>query len=415
MATAHSRGVPPMTGAEPRGRAVRTGVFSARALRAFFVLVVGASSWACGSDGSNADVVARISAPDEANEIDEAELPGAAGIAPMLIPAKTYEGSGELVHPDAAYFPRGWQGHRYWLSATPYPGGDARYENPSIFSASSAREMIVPTGASNPLALPETKAYLSDPDLVADPETNELRIYYRQTLAFVDQVYLTTSWNGVQWSKGQLVMTDSRYALISPAIVREGPGAWRMWTVNASVAGCVSNLPEITLQQRLSTDGLTWGAPQPVELNIPNRVPWHWDVQYVSAKREYWALIAAYPRGSSCSQAEVYFARSADGTTWKVSPAPLLSAGGFAPIKDLVYRSTFHYHEGSDAVSVWFSGARLEGPVFHYAVASARYPLAELLRRVGGASAATLGLEQQPSNPSPELEAARARFIADFP
>jgi hypothetical protein len=219
----------------------------------------------------------------------------------------------------------------------------------------------------------------------------------------------------VQWSKGELVLTDSRYALISPAIVREGPGAWRMWTVSASAAGCVSTLSEITLQQRRSTDGLTWGTAEPVELSIPNRVPWHWDVQYVSAKREYWALIAAYPRGTTCARAEVYFARSTDGTSWNVSPVPVLSAGAFAPIKDLVYRSTFHYHEGSDAVSVWFSGARLEGNVFHYAVASARYPLTELLRIVSGASAATLGLEQQQVNPSPELDAARERFAAEFP
>lgn len=404
-----------MTGAEPRGRAVWSGALSARALRAFFVLAMGASSAACGSDRGSTDVATRISAPDDANEIDEAELPGAAAIAPTLIPVTTYDGSGELVHPDAAYFPQRWQGRRYWLSATPYPGGDARFENPSIFTASSAREMTVPAGVANPLALPETKSYLSDPDLVADPETNELRMYYRQTLAFVDQVYLTTSTNGVQWSKGELVLTDTRYALISPTLVREGPRAWRMWTVNASVAGCTSNLPDLTLQQRFSSDGRTWGVAQPVELNIPNRVPWHWDIQYVSAKHEYWALIAAYPRGSTCAQAEVYFARSADGTTWSVSPIPLLAAGGFAPIKDLVYRSTFHYHEGSDAVSVWFSGARLEGAVFHYSVASARYPLAELLRRVNGASAATLGLQRQRMNPSPELEAARARFVADFP
>lgn len=412
---AHSRGVPPKTGEEPHGRAVRSATVSARTLRAFFVLAIALSGTACRSGDAIADPVERIAAPDDPNDIDEAELPGAVAIAPTVIDAKTYDGSGELVHPDVAYFSRRWQGSRYWLSATPYPGGDPRFENPSIFSASSSRELLVPAGVANPLALPEQKGYLSDPDLVADPATDELRMYYRQTLPFSDQVYVSTSRNGVMWNKAQLVLSESRYALISPAIVREGPGAWRMWTVNASAAGCVSTLPEITLEQRRSTDGLTWSAAEPVALSIPNRVPWHWDVQYVSAKREYWALIAAYPRGTSCAQAEVYFARSADGTTWSVSPVPLLATHRFAPMSDMVYRSTFHYHEGSDAVSVWFSGARLEGNAFHYAVASARYPLAELLRVVSGASAATMSRRQQPMNPSPELNAARARFAAEFP
>jgi hypothetical protein len=110
----------------------------------------------------------------------------------------------------------------------------------------------------------------------------------------------------------------------------------------------------------------------------------------------------------------VYFARSADGTAWNVSPTPLLGPGEFDPLRDVVYRSSFHYHEGSDAVSVWFSGARLEGNAFRYAVASARYPYAELLRRVGGAS--PIILDQGGSRgASPELQAARSQFESAFP
>jgi hypothetical protein len=387
----------------------------ARLARAFSLSTLICAAAACGGDAGPTNVVPpRIVAPEDPLGVDEAELPGATPIAPMLIPATTYEGSGELVHPDVAFFPRGWQGHRYWLSATPYPGGDAKFENPSIFEGASSKEMLVPEGVKNPLVMPEEKAYLSDPDLVTDPESGELRMYYRQTLPNLDQIFLTTSTNGVQWSKGRLVVTDTRYALISPAIVREGAGAWRMWTVSAVAAGCSSRSDQIQLQQRHSADGLRWTAPEPVRLVIPNRVPWHWDVQYVQAKSEYWALVAAYPQGTTCAQSSVFFARSNDGTTWNVSPVPLLAAGAFAPLRDLVYRSTFHYHVGSDAVSVWYSGARLEGNVFRYAVASARYPLGELLQRVSGSSAATLDMWSS-ANQSPELRAARAAFAADFP
>jgi hypothetical protein len=151
-----------------------------------------------------------------------------------------------------------------------------------------------------------------------------------------------------------------------------------------------------------------------VTLRVPGRVPWHWDVQYVGAKSEYWALIAAYPEGTTCSRTAVYFARSVDGTTWQVSPTPLLGPGEFAPMRDLVYRSSFHYHEVSDAVTVWYSGARLEGAAFAYSVASARYPYAELLRRVSGATPIILEREGT-SAVSPELKAAREAFERDFP
>ena len=84
-------------------------------------------------------------------------------------------------------------------------------------------------------------------------------------------------------------------------------------------------------------------------------------------------------------------------------------------MRDIVYRSSFHYHEGSDAVSVWFSGARLEGKAFTYAVASARYPYAELLRRVGGASPITLEREGSSHAVAGAARGARPQFEREFP
>jgi hypothetical protein len=151
-----------------------------------------------------------------------------------------------------------------------------------------------------------------------------------------------------------------------------------------------------------------------VNLRVPGRVPWHLDVQYIPAKQEYWALIAAYPEGTSCSQTAIYFARSADGTNWTVSPNPLLGPYEFAPLNDLVYRSTFHYHEASDAVSVWFSGARIGDGGFHFAMASARYPYADLLRRVNGASPMIMQRDRS-AQVSVELMSARSAFEKEFP
>lgn len=411
MTLVRARRVPPMPGAGQREKAADSRQSTGRARSILVTLVALLLFSACGGH----DVVTPTLAPPEAtSEFDDAEQPGAVYVPPSLMSAVTYEGSGQLVHPDAAVFPRRWQGKRYWFSATPYPSGNPRYENPSLYQGRWSSDMQVPLGVTNPLVPAPAVGYMSDPDLVHDPDRDELRMYYRRTGRDVDEIFVITSQNGVQWSPPRLLLTGYRYTLISPAIVRESATSWRMWTVNAEEQGCYSLTSEMTLQQRRSTDGLTWGDPEPVRLQVPGRVPWHWDVQYVSAKAEYWALVAAYPEGTACSQTAIYFARSADGTNWNVAATPLLAPGEFEPLRDVVYRSSFHYHEGSNAVSVWFSGAHLDGKVFTYAVATARYPYDDLLRRVGNAGPITLDREGT-SAPSAELREARAQFEREFP
>jgi hypothetical protein len=412
MKVARTCSVPPTRGLGRREITVRERRSSEVSWSIVVTLVTMVLLSACGAH--DAVTAAPLTPPDDISELDEAEEPGAGLVAPTLIPVVTYEGSGQLVHPDAAVFPARWQGKRYWVSGTPYPAGNPRFENPSIYQGRVSNEMRVPLGVTNPIVSAPVSGYMSDPDILYDPESDQLRMYYRETSAGLDEVLLITSQNGVQWSAARLVASEARYSLISPSIVRESATSWRMWTVNASAQGCFSLGTEMTLQQRRSVDGVSWGQPELVNLHVPGRVPWHWDVQYVAAKSEYWALVAAYPEGTTCSRTAVYFARSADGTTWKVSPTPLLSPGEFEPLRDVVYRSSFHYHDGSDAVSVWFSGARLEGNAFRYAVASARYPYSEMLRRVGGASPIILEREAS-SAVSPELQAARTQFEHDFP
>ena len=411
MTLMRARGVPPAPGEEQR----ETAVDAWRSIGSMgSVLVTLVTVFLFGACGGHDAITPTLTPPDETSEFDDAEAPGAVFVPPVVISAMTYEGSGQLVHPDAAVFPRRWQGKRYWFSATPYPSGNPRYENPSLYQGRWSSEMQVPLGVANPVVPAPSVGYMSDPDLVHDPDGDALRMYYRRTAGALDEVFLISSQNGVLWSAPQPVLASYRYSLISPAIVRESATSWRMWTVNAAAQGCFSLSTEMMLEQRRSPDGLTWGDPEPVKLRVPGRVPWHWDVQYVAAKSEYWALVAAYPEGTTCSRTAIFFARSADGTTWQVAPTPLLAPGEFEPLRDVVYRSSFHYHAGSDAVSVWFSGAHLDGKVFTYAVAMARYPYADLMRRVGGTPPLALDREDM-NTPSPELREARAQFEREFP
>ncbi|CAN5164979.1 hypothetical protein BH09GEM1_BH09GEM1_22910 [soil metagenome] len=354
----------------------------------------------------------------EVAEVDESEQATAQLLLePARISVETYDGSGEMVHPDALVFPHRWNGRRYWFIGTPYPLGNSTLENPSGFAGDSAGDWRPIPGVANPIARPATDAYLSDPDLTYDSAHDRVHLYYRQTTGSADQLYLRTSKSGSDWSEPTLVLADQRYSLISPAVVREDDGTWRMWTVNAAAGGCRVRASALTLSQRTSRDGMKWNPATPVNLAIVNHVPWHWDVQYIRARKEYWALIAAYPDGSNCSRTSIYFARSAGGTTWHVSPTPLLEPGALQPLRDLVYRSTFRYFASDDAVRVWFSGAREDEGKFHYSLAIARYPLAELLRRVDAPNPAdrTASAMRQHDPRDSELRLAREGFVNAFP
>ena len=134
------------------------------------LLVSGITITACGGGDQ---VASSLAPPVDNSEIDEAEVPGNALEALTLLATPTYDGSGELVHPDAVAFPQRWQGRRYWVSATPYPTGNPKYENPSIYQGYTSRQMLPPAGVSNPLAQPGAiGGYLSDPDMLYDPDRN---------------------------------------------------------------------------------------------------------------------------------------------------------------------------------------------------------------------------------------------------
>jgi hypothetical protein len=385
----------------------------------FFTLILAGTFLACRASGDND---AEPTAPTEplvpgVLEADDSDLLSPdLFMAPSRVHVETYDGSGEIVHPDALVFPHGWRGHRYWFAATPYPLGNSTLENPSGFAGDSAQDWRTIPGLTNPIAMPASSSYLSDPDLSYDPALDRMRLYYRQTTASVDQIYLRTSSTGSEWSEPTLVAQDARYSLISPAIVREPNGSWRMWTVNAGAAGCRAHAADLTLTQRRSRDGISWNSAEAVQLAINRYVPWHWDVQYIRDRQEYWALIAAYPDGTTCSRTSIFFARSANGTAWTVSPTPLLEPGALPALNDLVYRSTFRYYPSINVVRVWFSGASVDNGKFHYALAIGRYPLAELLRRVDGASLSLGGSalrSHEPHNAS--LHAAREQFVNAFP
>ena len=273
-------------------------------------------------------------------------------VQPLVL--STYEGSGQTVHPDFVATGGEWTRSADYLFITPYPNGNATFENPSIYDSPDLLRWTVPLGATNPIA-PPTAGYNSDPDAVFVPERNELWLYFRQVTS-ENVIRLTKSSDGVHWSTPVEAAHAPNHEIISPTVVRLTPTDWLMWSVNGNL-GCTGS--STTVELRRSPDGMAWSAPTTVNLSQPGLFPWHIDVEWIPSRNEFWTLYNAKTPGS-CTTGAVYLATSADGVQWTTYPSPVLAHGAIPEFEDVVYRSTFSYDEKSDAVTIWYSGARYE-------------------------------------------------------
>ncbi|MGH9182113.1 MAG: hypothetical protein ACRDY5_10410, partial [Acidimicrobiales bacterium] len=308
-----------------------------------------------------------------------------------MLQVPTYDGSGQVVHPDYLRTPAGVLPRYQHLAITPYPLGDATRENPSVFVGRRPGLWTLDPGAPNPVATPAA-GYRSDPDLLYEPVTRELWLYYRQATAR-NTIFLVRSADGIVWSDPVPVAVVPSHELVSPAVVRRAPGDWWMWSVNAGPAGCAATTT--TLEVRRSTDGLAWSAPQTAELPQPGLYPWHVDVQWIPGRQEFWAIYNA-KTGGGCTTPAVFLATSRDGIRWRVAERPVIVKGRIPEFADIVYRSSLFYDPVTDAITFWYSGARYSTSGYVWSAAVERRPRQEVFAP-GGVAAAALRFEPAPA------------------
>jgi hypothetical protein len=306
-----------------------------------------------------------------------------------LLPLVSYDGSGQFVHPDLARVPDAWGSGVFRLAATPYPSSIQRFENPSLFAGSSLTAFDVPPGVQNPLVSPDS-GYLSDPDMVFDPDDQMLSLYYRRVTA-ANEIWLIRSADGVNWSDPVLVAIAPSQMIVSPTVVRRGPGEWLMWSVNAGVEGCIGQ--STTVELRRSADGVTWSDPEVVDLQESGRFAWHIDVEWIASRHEYWALYPVKAPGS-CATASLRFATSADGVHWHTYPSPLLWHGALDAFEDIVYRASMDHGAPDGTVTMFYSGARLVDTSFAWSIAWEQLTDSALFARVNAAPSAAILAER---------------------
>jgi hypothetical protein len=275
-----------------------------------------------------------------------------------VLPLLTADGFHQTVHPDYAFMPS-WSPRRY-LVATPYAFSDVNLENPSLFSQAPDYDWLA--HGSNPIVRPSS-GYLSDPDMVAVQERNELWIYYRQANKR-NSIWLIRSSDGLSWSEPRRVLSAPRQMIVSPSVTRVSRNDWMMWSVNAGKEGCTG--PSTFIELRRSTDGVHWTPPTEITLSQPPFSIWHIEVQWVPSRAEFWALYNV-KRPGDCNTEMLFLATSPDGVNWTTYPSPVLRAGAIPEFRQIVYRSTFAYNPRTDNIRFWFSGAHWEphGYVWH--------------------------------------------------
>lgn len=185
----------------------------------------------------------------------------------------TYERSSQSCHPKVLYFKDGWNGWKYWMSMTPYPNGNDSYENASIVVSDTGTKWNVPRGLSNPLSPKpkKRKEHGSDPELVYNPQSNNLELWYRFTIIQKrDNIYRMVSHNGIDWSKPQLMVSFyGQQTCMSPAIIFE-KNKYRMWYIN-EYHRC--------MYIESNDGGRSWSKPVRIELNLAKYCePWHIDM-----------------------------------------------------------------------------------------------------------------------------------------
>jgi hypothetical protein len=188
---------------------------------------------------------------------------------PLSIP--TYDGSGQVNHPSVIDFLNEygideWSGYRYWMVLTPYPYSRDHFENPSLYASHDGLTWVVPQNITNPLDTAPggwDKGFLNDPDMIYNPDTDQLWVYYRFANHDILRMQLIQINPDLSMTKPVIIMeqpdwrqSDNRTR--SFCIFRECSDRWHMWGCGGEVR------PPYNTYYFQSNDGIIWGDPRPV-------------------------------------------------------------------------------------------------------------------------------------------------------
>lgn len=268
---------------------------------------------------------------------------------PLLI--DTGEPEYQAYHPKVLNFKEAWNGYKYWMSFSPYPFGNDKYENPYILASNDMVNWVLPEGASNPVEpTPENyepkKVYNSDPHIVYNDDKKILELYWR----YVDDnnnkviIYRKTSNDGVKWSNKEEILNKDRTKkdFLSPAIIYEN-NTYKMWYVDR----------DRTVRYMESEDGKNYKNERVLNLKYPlkNLSSWHLDV--IHTKKGYEMIVVAFVDWNDRNSMNLYYFNSKDNMKWN-DGITILRPSVKSWDNRGIYRSSFIYE--NDTYYLFYSG-----------------------------------------------------------
>ena len=182
---------------------------------------------------------------------------GNASPLPSAIRLKTYDGSGQAVHPSAVSFL-----NRRYLACTPYPYKCDAYENPCVYVWNDNGGWT-PIPGLFPLVKPEhlRREHYSDPCLFV--KNGALHLIFRKCVRRdqedpADQLYLCSTSDGERWTKPALLLETELNSVLSPAIARDSDS---LFCVDVHQGADASRLTRYALAPDLSKlENITGGC-----------------------------------------------------------------------------------------------------------------------------------------------------------
>lgn len=289
---------------------------------------------------------ANVNPSTSENNVDINNVSASNAVTYLTTP--TYDGSGQVVHPDIYYNADGWNGYKYWMGMTPYPASNDIYENPSILVSNDGNIWSVPAGLTNPLDTPAT-GHHSDTDIFMGHD-NKLWLIFRWTNNSTDIIYATSSSDGINWSEKVAIMTYtvSTEQCLSPSVVVEDSGYSLYYVDWVGIDGKVKVKTSSTVTGTWSDATLCTITGMEV-----GKYVWHLDV--LKYGTEYHALIVTAP--AVANTFSLNFAVSTNGIDWTIKTTPIISPSVSGWDNAYIYRATFVLMNdgGDDYYDCWYS------------------------------------------------------------
>ena len=289
-----------------------------------------------------------------------------------ILTFKTYDGSGQAVHPDIIYIPNTYasaalEGQEsgsgeFYLTLTPYPNFNDSLENPCIYESKDGLNFTEPFGTHNPiintpLTYKKNNHHNDDPDISYSGKDNNFRILYIQTMSPDSQlVNCLESHDLMIWKKRRLIKYDfnkKEKFILSPSLT-EKKNKYFLFYVNKRKDD------KNTIEYLKSRNPYKWNKlkANQININLPDTViPWHIDI--VKGNNKYYMLLNAFvgaePKWDDkiVDKYVLYLAESNDLKEWH----SLKKIMDCCEISDMdcryVYRSTGIVEK--DMLVVWYS------------------------------------------------------------